>query len=302
MAASFEGFFLFPLHNEATVEFCLTANDGAKMYNNGLLIIDNDGLHRERTVCGQVTGSGLMKINLEYFQMAGKATFRLEWKPPGTSEMTVVPSSAWIPMKNVKVKYYDIHGLNWNALPSSGLANSEIPSFKFDKVGTINFPNNYFAFGGSGLEDYVAAMIVGYIQFRYDGEYSFCLSSDDGSKLYIDDVLIIDNDGSHDIVKKCKNEFIAKKGSIKKITVEYFDLTGGAALILEWTEPGGEENIVPSTAWIPVRYNSFTSLHFCFCLIKFTLSLTFLSLFFTKICFLNFYTLTLHCSIKKVFC
>lgn len=67
----------------------------------------------------------------------------------------------------------------------------------------------------------------------------------------INDVLTIDNDEPHAIVTICEDVLIVKE-TIKKMTIEYFELKGGATLILEWVGPKKDEAVVvPHTAWIP---------------------------------------------------
>lgn len=211
------------------------------MYHDNVLIIDNDGLHKAKTICANtIARSGVMMVTIEYFEVSSEAALSLKWKPPGATTMTVIPPYSWIPKKNVRIVYYDIRLENSNLIP-----------FKSEMIETVNFMNAYTNFAGSGLEDEVAVLIVGYLHFRHECEYSICLTSDDGSKLFIDDVLTIDNDGPHAIVTICEDVLIVKE-TIKKMTIEYFELRGGAALILEWVEPKKDEAVVvPHTAWIP---------------------------------------------------
>ncbi|MDP2106589.1 MAG: PA14 domain-containing protein, partial [Desulfobulbaceae bacterium] len=50
---------------------------------------------------------------------------------------------------------------------------------------------------GLGLYDYFAARWTGSIRADVEGDYTFFINSDDGSRLYIDGNLVIDNDGVH---------------------------------------------------------------------------------------------------------
>ena len=47
-----------------------------------------------------------------------------------------------------------------------------------------------------------AFVFEGYIKISKDGVYTFFTESDDGSLLYIDDMLIVDNDGNHGNMRK----------------------------------------------------------------------------------------------------
>jgi len=48
-----------------------------------------------------------------------------------------------------------------------------------------------------------AWQIYGKVRVRHGGDYSFCTESDDGSKIYLEKKLIVDNDGLHGALKRC---------------------------------------------------------------------------------------------------
>lgn len=83
---------------------------------------------------------------------------------------------------------------------------SHLPSFKKQKpAGTIyttelNVPAQSFDQGFPGVTkrfEWFAIDYTGRFWIQKPGEYEFALLSDDGSKLYIDDQVVIDNDGQH---------------------------------------------------------------------------------------------------------
>jgi hypothetical protein len=51
--------------------------------------------------------------------------------------------------------------------------------------------------------DYFAATFQGRFVVQTAGTYTFCTSSDDGSNLFVDGSLIVDNDGLHGTSQKC---------------------------------------------------------------------------------------------------
>jgi hypothetical protein len=83
----------------------------------------------------------------------------------------------------------------------------------------------------------------GYVDIPTPGTYTFRLTSDDGSWLYIDDLLIIDNGGIH-AIKSMTGKHALEKGK-HKILVKYFDVGGGAIFKLTWIPPGGIEGKIP---------------------------------------------------------
>ncbi len=76
--------------------------------------------------------------------------------------------------------------------------------------------------------DKFAFEFSGYIKIAKDGIYTFYTLSDDGSKLFIDDEEVVDNDGDHGSVEKSGK--VALKKGYHKIGVKYFDSGGGNEL------------------------------------------------------------------------
>ena len=85
----------------------------------------------------------------------------------------------------------------------------------------------------------------GFIKIPADGVYTFYISSDDGSKLSIDNNILIDNDGMHGIVEK-SNEIPLAKG-YHAIKVLFFERSGGDALQVQWKGPGFAEQMIPAS-------------------------------------------------------
>lgn len=78
------------------------------------------------------------------------------------------------------------------------------------------------------------------------GSYGFNLLSDDGSKLFIDGKLVIDNDGVHSPAKKSGTVSLA--AGPHAIEVQYFQGPRvQIALVLEWKPPGQQDFVVFET-------------------------------------------------------
>ncbi len=82
-----------------------------------------------------------------------------------------------------------------------------------------------------------------------DGDYQIRLISDDGSKLWIDDTLVINNDGQHQTVA-IERTARMKKG-VHKLTLDYFQGPRfKISLVLEWKKPGDANfTVVPKAAF-----------------------------------------------------
>jgi len=78
------------------------------------------------------------------------------------------------------------------------------------------------------LERYIGLKFNGYIFIPETGNYTFSTLSDDGSKLFIDDELIVNNDEIH-WANEAYGAVKLEKG-FHKLKISYFDLTGGTIL------------------------------------------------------------------------
>ena len=98
--------------------------------------------------------------------------------------------------------------------------------------GTINT----FTVSKADKPTYFGYMFDGYIKVPADGIYTFYLLSNDGSRLFIDDREIIENDANHSAVEEPGQ--IALKAGLHKIRVKYFQCGGRKELKVSWQGPG----------------------------------------------------------------
>lgn len=83
----------------------------------------------------------------------------------------------------------------------------------------------------------------GYLSITQKGVYQFATKSDDGSMVYINGNLVVDNDDMHAI--RYISSVIPLEVGFHTIRVTYFDGGGGAIMEFLWTPPGGKESLVP---------------------------------------------------------
>jgi hypothetical protein len=124
-----------------------------------------------------------------------------------------------------------------------------LPKFqKLKAVGAIytsslNIPPRSFLEGFPGVTDRYEWFAIDYhgnFWIEEPGKYRFLLASDDGSKLYIDDKLVINNDGIHAI--QTETGAANLKAGSHRIRVSYFQgPRAGVALVLGVARPGKEQ-------------------------------------------------------------
>jgi mono/diheme cytochrome c family protein len=81
-----------------------------------------------------------------------------------------------------------------------------------------------------------ALRFEGFFQNKAGGEYTFHLTSDDGSKLYLDDRLVVDNDGIHGVDTQSGRIELTK--GMHRLVVAYFNSWGESELEVEYEGRG----------------------------------------------------------------
>lgn len=89
----------------------------------------------------------------------------------------------------------------------------------------------------------VAVVFTGKINIETEGNYQLFTRSDDGSKLYVDNKLVVNNDGDHGIQEK-SGKISLKKG-IHTIRVEWYNGGGGNWLDVAIEGEGIPRQIIP---------------------------------------------------------
>ena len=94
-------------------------------------------------------------------------------------------------------------------------------------------------------EQYFSFDYTGYINIPKDGDYTLYLATNDGGRLYIDNYLLLNNDGLHPVVEIDKTVFL-KKG-LHPISVKYFQEGGRNGFSVSWKGPGIEKQEIPAS-------------------------------------------------------
>ena len=105
-------------------------------------------------------------------------------------------------------------------------------------------------FAGSGRSEDVAALFTGYLKSNSNGLAWFCLKSSDGSRLYVDNIMKVNNDGIHEPRSRC-GAVKMLQDTIYKITVDFFLSKGESSLVLKWRQPGALKFAkIPPSLWV----------------------------------------------------
>jgi putative heme-binding domain-containing protein len=92
--------------------------------------------------------------------------------------------------------------------------------------------------------DAFALRFTGQLMIDKPGKYTFYIASDDGSRIYLDKELLVNNDGLHGMVEK--QATIELPTGPHALIVTYFDNGGGDGLAVNWSGPGFDKQPIPT--------------------------------------------------------
>ena len=234
--------------------FFLESDDGSRLYVDGTQVIDNGGLHGMDEKSGDVQlTAGEHDLKIEFFENEGDAGCKFSWQPPG-KDKEIVPSAvlsslggavepaAGAGKAGLVAEYYGLEG-----------ELEDFPAISAGKKPTVKrvdpqiaFESTQEAWPGTELVDHFYARWTGKLSIPKDGNYTFFLESDDGSRLFIDGKQVVDNGGLHAMEEKSGD--IQLKAGDHELKVEFFENEVDAGCKFSWQPPGKDKELVPAAA------------------------------------------------------
>ena len=239
--------------------FYLSSDDGSRLSIDGSIVVNHDGEHKfeDEATGATFLAAGSHDIRLEYFEINAADALLLSWSGPGMTKRPVtkfdlgseakdtqqvvlpdllpaVPLPPAVIEPRVSYSYYEG---NWNSLPL-------FDALQPVKTGSLD---NY-SLAPREQDNFYAFRFDSRISVATAGAYTFYTSSDDGSRLYVNNQLVVDNDGLHPKIEK--NGVITLASGEHDVRVEYFEKNGGDALEVQWSGPGIDKEIIPATAFV----------------------------------------------------
>ena len=127
----------------------------------------------------------------------------------------------------------EVYGGKWKKLPDFS---------RYKPVATTASAS--FTLGPHKSKDGFALRFTGYLDAPTGGVYVFYTESDDGSRLYIGDRLVVDNDGPHPPIER--RGFISLCAGKHPIRVTFFEANGEESLTVSYEGPGIEKQEIPT--------------------------------------------------------
>lgn len=225
--------------------FYLESDDGSRLFIDGKCIVDHGGTHEMTEMSARLAlKAGDHEIKVEYFDAEEDAGCILSWKSDGWTK-EVVPASAFFhPVAGgepgLLAEYY--------RTPEGTEDFPDFPATKkpdlkrVDKQ--VNFASTQEDWPGTPFKDFFYARWTGTIRIPAEGQYTFSLISDDGSRLFIDGKLVVDNGGAHAMEEVSGNVQLRAGDHVLKL--EYFEKDIDAGCVFLWQSDKVERQIVPA--------------------------------------------------------
>lgn len=172
-----------------------------------------------------ITISNTTTLKVRYFNSKNGAA-STTWQQVYRKVAPLEPVTLQAGKPGMAYRYYEG---NFETLP-------DFKTLKPLKTGTVQ-DLNVELLAGSRIDHY-AIVYEGYVDIPADDLYYFYTRSDDGSKFYIHDQLVVDNDGSHE--ERARGGDIALKKGLHPFRVEYFEDFEGQSLFVGYSGADGK--------------------------------------------------------------
>lgn len=248
-------------------EFGVRGDDGFVLTLDETVLLsewNTQGAISRWTAPQPLLGGMKYKLRLEYFQAGGGAEITLLWKVNGGPEQ-VIPTDKVKPLspQDEQSKVVQSPGWQTNFYRSTTTNTDVSPEARFthfqsDRIDTdVNFPNwdqNWPTRGISGAKDHFAARWTGLVTPPADGAYDLYMMADDGVRVLVNGRPLIAGQSWNQVqaVKEYHTQTTFKANTQYQITVEYFQMQGGAHSQLMWKSASIPKSIIGNKFVAPV--------------------------------------------------
>jgi uncharacterized protein (TIGR03790 family) len=144
-------------------------------------------------------------------------------------------------------EYFDNAGISYNSSLMPDLSGREPDYWRGEA--NIDYPDTQSAWAGldSRFADYWSVRHSGAITIPTAGNWTFYLNSDDGTKLWLDEVEVVNNQAIHAMSEASGTTWL--EAGDHALRTEFFEHGGSAGFILSWEGPAQTKQVVPASAF-----------------------------------------------------
>ena len=226
-------------------QFHLLADEGARLYVDGVLVINQWNSTTETTHSGlaALKAGTYHEIKIETKDTTGPAKARFSWTPPGESVAAVVPDHLlWGAVNGVVAEYFTDRNLTPSTLKQSRLETSAIDrDYNGSAPDVPGMSSTNFSVRWSGR-----------LKASATGVFTFHTDSDEGVRLWVGGTQVI-NDWTTRTLAERTGTMTLTSGQVYELVLEYFQGTGDSSVKLSWTPPDGTKTVIPISAFTPAE-------------------------------------------------
>jgi MSHA biogenesis protein MshQ len=216
-----------------TYRFQTQSDDGVRLWVNGVAMINNWTDHSPTldTSAGINLAAGQsVSIVAEFYEKGGGAVMRLRWMPPGETGFVAIPPSQLV-ASPPPVAGTGLSGSYFNNTTLSGTA-------VLNRTEAIDFNWGTGSPGTGVAANNFSVRWTGTILAGTSGAYRFQTQSDDGVRVWVNGVQLINNWSDHSASTNTSATINLIAGQRYVIKVEYYEKGGSAVMRLRWLPPG----------------------------------------------------------------
>ena len=240
----FAGYFKAP--QDGVYTFYTTSDDGSQLFIGDRRVVDNDGIHPAQERSGSIgLKKGFHPIQVTFFERSGGETLSVQVKSSGSSKRNISAQELFVAGKKIETPAPEPspapaptptptgdNGLNYRYYEGDW---SQLPNFstlKVHKEGKVSG----FDLSVRQRNEKFGIVYYGDLQIDKSSEYTFYTKSDDGSTLFIDGKLVVDNDGLHG--PRERSGKITLSTGRHTIEVRFFERSVGQILEVRYAASG----------------------------------------------------------------
>ena len=220
-----------------TYRFYTQTDDGARLWVDGIRLVDDWTDHGVVENSGSLAlSAGQHELRMEFYDNGGGALARLLWSSPTTPKAVVPADHLSVPRTGLRGEYF------------AGISLTGPPRTRPDSTVNFNWGSG-FADPNVGAE-LVSVRWTGRVTPRYSQTYRFHTNCDDGSRLWVNNQLLVDNWVDQGPVER-SGTITLTAGVPYDLRMEYYNRGGSALAQLLWSSPSQTKQIVPQEVLTP---------------------------------------------------
>lgn len=236
-------------------QFQTVSDDGVRLWVNDVLVIDNWTVHAATTdTSGNIalTAGQTYSIRFEYYENFIDAEIRLRWRLPGAGAFVAIPAGP-TPSLGAGLYHCEVSNVCATGQPTGGIEGGYFNNrfLTGSPTGTrVDGPIDFnWAGGAPGVAgvgaDNFSVRWEGLLRAPESGNYLFQTVSDDGVRVWVDGVQIINNWTDHGAATDTSVNVALVAGEVYPIVMEYYENGGQSVARLRWRLPS-------SGAYVPI--------------------------------------------------